>query len=111
MDGKFELKDFLNSTGGYLGDSMDYNNFEWMQSTGLKDKNGIEIFEGDLVKAEELVYEIFYDEIECGFKAETHQCDAANRLNVEGCFQLHEDEKEFYEVIGNIYENPKLIKP
>ncbi len=71
---------------------------EWMQYTGLKDKNGKEIYEGDMFRISETPPEI-------------------NRVVFEeGCWCLEEhglyliDWCERGEVIGNIYENPELIK-
>lgn len=76
-------------------------NFELMQSTGLKDKNGTEIYEGDIVKN-------IYDEIYV-----VKWFDAAFYLEEKynGGFDYHElhfeDNKK---VIGNIYENPELLE-
>ena len=73
-----------------------------MQSTGLKDKNGKEIFEGDIVKMAKDVYsDLTYYEI-------VRHRGGAYRLesNQHGCelWLRH----TICEVIGNIYENPEL---
>lgn len=76
-------------------------NFELMQSTGLKDKNGTEIYEGDIVKN-------IYDEIYVvkWFDADFHLEEKYN-----GGFDYLElysgDNKK---VMGNIYENPELLE-
>lgn len=76
-------------------------NYELMQSTGLKDKNGTEIYEGDIIKNS-------YDEIYT-----VKWFDAAFLLEEKynGGFDYHElyleDNKK---VIGNIYENPELLE-
>lgn len=84
--------------------------FILMQSTGLKDKNGTEIYEGDIVRVT--------DEDES-----TDFCDGGigtiNGLDklfmwyIDGDVEngLFDINSSYYiEVIGNIYENPELLE-
>jgi uncharacterized phage protein (TIGR01671 family) len=79
-----------------------------MQYTGLKDKNGKEIYEGDICY-------VYPDEWEFQLEGCNH-----NVIYFEGGFGLKRDKNPFYplyksladycNVIGNIYENPELLE-
>lgn len=79
---------------------------ELMQSTGLKDKNGKEIFEGDIVdyKGREAVvkwhgsYASFIYRFVDGLKERVSEWDPL----FLACYH--------FEVIGNIYENPEFLE-
>ena len=85
-----------------------------MQSTGLKDKNGVEIFEGDVVLVS----------VRNGFDyLDNKVCIVKNSIDYSGlvCATVDEDleyrifntelfEEYTYEVIGNIYENSELLE-
>ena len=79
-----------------------------MQFTGLHDKNSREIYEGDIVKSQDCLYEdvgrwkIVWAEEEGGYWLADDMLHCA--LAVSEVQSLH------LEVIGNIYENPELIE-
>lgn len=80
------------------------------QYTGLKDKNGKEIYEGDLFNAYINgvgCYEVFFS---CGsFKMRYKLSNGLHTWgNIDRCIQCLE-EFGCFEVIGNIYENPDLL--
>lgn len=84
-----------------------------MQYTGLKDKNGKEIYEGDIYKSH--------------YKYENKSAKRTDKFRIIGkvifkapCFRLEGLGKNIGaivplltdgEIIGNIYENPELLKP
>jgi len=73
--------------------------FGSMQYTGLKDKNGKDIFEGDIIKVNGRNMEVFFKDGYFGWGQEH-----------DGKYSFDPFGDEKIEVIGNIYENPELIK-
>jgi len=93
---------------------------EKQEFTGLKDKNGKEIYEGDLLLSEldDYVFEVLpitpISRIECE-RMRTHgryygkEYVQSNGLSEHYCDDWISN-PEWYEVIGNIYENPELLE-
>lgn len=74
-----------------------------MQCTGLKDKNGELIYEGDIVKADNTSFQVTFEVLNGGF--------ICRHLHGTICSSnKYFDSLQNSEIIGNIYENPELLE-
>ena len=97
--------------GKHLGGNAKIDNFKLMQSTGLLDKNGKEIFEGDVIAIE-------VDDTETPINARVFQNSKIGVLMFHvfednedvPMVELLEDNSVAFEIIGNIYETPELLE-
>ena len=84
-----------------------------MQSTGLKDKNGVEIFEGDLVKVSvDNGFDYLFEELSIVKPSKFHSGLVCSLKSHEAEYRIiHAEILGYeYEVVGNIYENPELLE-
>jgi uncharacterized phage protein (TIGR01671 family) len=99
----------------WIEERKDWFNFDAvsgmiMQFTGLKDKNGKEVYEGDIIRAtlvetgelKQVVEKVSYTEQYAGYTPFGHLMPFDEGRWID-CLS------DSFEVIGNIYENPELL--
>ena len=105
----FKGDTLLLSYDGFAFDEVPASDFILMQSTGSLDKNGNEIFEGDVVKYEAggdtFTEEVAYDKNFAGFGFK----DADDGIIFTFGELTQEIDLTSFEVVGNIYQNPELL--
>ena len=88
---------------------FDNSLYELMQYTGLKDKNGREIYEGDILDNH---YRVEWNQLHCGWALYNHK-GYCHELLADEYYLIGETLPPWQisaEVIGNIYENSELLK-
>ncbi len=87
-----------------------------MQYTGLKDKNGKEIYEGDICKVDcdnkPGIYVVIWDDYRCAWWLKNVKTDKRELQREDDFYQLLNNhwEIDYREIIGNIHENTELLE-
>lgn len=113
MDNEIDHISWLEDELYCIGDGITYmvlaEDLVLMQSTGLKDKNGKEIFEGDILAVEAddgvIILKVSWDDEHALFVIKTKKFNEETALA-----ELVDDNSYPFEVIGNIYENHELLE-
>ncbi|PQC69531.1 YopX family protein, partial [Enterococcus faecalis] len=94
----------------YSGINLDVSECVLMQSTGVKDNNGVEIFEGDIVSVRNHPFQ--KTESSVGIEIDGDYKVSWNEYDLTWCAGnlLLARIKPYVTVIGNIYENPELLE-
>ena len=123
IDFQFQRLQMWNDTPEDSNNAWDsFDDIELMQYTGLKDKNGKEIYEGDIIRIR--MYKGNYENYKITWINDYHEVEEDNpNIDMETAEFIAINEKEGIdfnwidssiwfkcEVIGNIYENPELME-
>ena len=111
----------MTNEDGVSGIDVDYNTLG--QYTGLTDKNGTKIFEGDILQGDEYPYcsvgdynyyaeVVWFDDGCCGFGLCTHKNpkSAVRGVSDGNCEWFEDFDNNNWSVVGNIYDSPELIE-
>ena len=109
----FSFEDIYNAAFAELKPSQVFEKYTFMQCTGLKDKNGKLIFEGDIIEHRYKFFETqpeIVSRLEVLWEDEYSAFSGFNnnkiRFSIGPGMRFLRD----FEIIGNIYENPELLE-
>jgi len=111
-DGTATISEYVPHNGGYALNSVrqlshyEFDNFIFMQFTGLKDENGKEIYEGDILGyCDNYPGLVFWD-------STCHRWSLLERYPKGEYNREHELDylTEPMKILGNIHENPDLLE-
>lgn len=119
--GRFEADEHMIQTvkpDGKIGLLYDVDPSTVCQYTGLTDKNGVKIFEGDIIEAQtQDTKQLRNAEVRFGefsdINSDEDECYIGFYIVFDGIFTTAGQLKEFsnsIEVIGNIFDNPELLE-
>lgn len=99
-----------------IGEWFWFREIELMQSTGLKGKDGVEIFEGDVVKVsdggneEDSYTSVVKNYADGGYPAFDIEAPSSWYYESNVLSTIMGGDYETIEVIGNVWENPNLLE-
>ena len=99
---RFDLSAEMRNEDGVDGIEVDYDTAG--QFTGLTDKNGVKIFEGDIIRYGDTIHRVVYEQ-----RNGTAYFGLVYSPIETLPFGHYQDLRQL-EVIGNIYDNPELMK-
>ena len=86
-------------------ENVDESKFAVNQYTGLKDCNGVEIYEGDIIELENFVYLVSHDDENACYVLQTmRRGELKNDKNFNG------NAASVCKVVGNVYQTPELLE-